>query len=405
MSVQFLAKQPIFNANHEVMGYELLYRDSEKNAFPAGMSDEEASARMFYETALFHGINSVTEKRKAFVNLCDKSVLRKIPNLVPRDNLIIEIVERSEVDASTVSAIAELHKLGYVFALDDYDFDSKWQRLAPFVNYVKFDIPEDVVDIPETVKQIKAHFPDVELIAERIETREQAEIALKNGVDYLQGYYFAKPQVMKFNNIEPSKVVALELVNCLTQASLDFDHVSTILKRDISLTARVIKLANVSLAFRNITISSINKAVIYLGEDTMRKFISVVAVTKLADSKPNELVLLGLRRALFIQNLPTLIGQHPSPTGFLVGIMSVLDAILDTTMEDVVHKLALQEKLANSLLKYEGQYGCCLKLVKFLEVGDWDGVIAQIKRHFPDQEFDIDFLYHEAGEEAERLLT
>ena len=405
MSIQFLAKQPIFDSSQDVMGYELLYRDSEKNAFPAGMTDEEASARMFYETALFHGINSVTEKRKAFVNLCDKSVLRKIPNLIPRDNLIIEIVERSCVDDSTVSAIAELHKLGYVFALDDYDFEKKWQRLSSYISYVKFDIPEDTVDIPDTVQRIKKDFPDVKLIAERIETQEQADFAIKHGVDYLQGYFFAKPQVMKFQNIDPSKVVALELVNCLTQDMLDFDRIATILKRDISLTARVIKLANISLQFRNITISSINKAVIYLGEDTMRKFISVVAVTKLADDKPNELVLLGLRRALFVQNLPKLIGRQPSPTGFLVGIMSVLDAILNTTMEDVVEKLALQDKLAQSLLNYEGQYGCCLKLVKYVEVGDWDGVINQIQKHFPGQEFDIDFLYHEAGEEAERLLS
>lgn len=405
MSVQFLAKQPIFNSNHDVMGYELLYRDSEKNAFPPGMTDEEASARMFYETALFHGINNVTEQRKAFVNLCDKSVLRKIPNLIPRDNVIIEIVERSVVDDNTVSAIADLHKMGYIFALDDYDFDGKWQRLAPFVSYVKFDIPEDLADIPKTVADIKSNFPDVKLVAERIETIDQADIAIKYGVDYLQGYYFAKPQVMKFNNIDPSKVVAMELVNCLTKVVLDFDHVAKVLSRDISLTARVIKLANVSLAMRNINISSINKAVVYLGEDTMRKFISVVAITKLADSKPSELMLLGLRRALFIQNLPKLIGRQPSATGFLVGILSVLDAILDTTMHDVVLKLQLQDKLAHSLLDHEGQYGCCLKMVKHVEVGDWDNVLDLIKKNFPDNEFDIDQLYVDAGIEAEALMT
>lgn len=405
MNIQFLAKQPIFDAEHEVVAYELLYRDSEKNMFPAGMTDEEASARLFYETALFHGINNVTEQRKAFVNLCDKSVLRKIPNLIPRDNLVIEIVERSVVDDQTVAAIGELHKMGYIFALDDYDFEGKWQRLSPYINYVKFDIPESLGEIPETVKVIKQRFPDVKLVAERVETLEQAEAAIKCGVDYLQGYYFAKPQVMQFKNIDPSKVVALELVNCLSKTLLDFNHVASVLGRDISLTARVIKLANVSLALRNINISSINKAVIYLGEDTMRKFISVVAVTKLADSKPSELVLLGLRRALFIQNLPTLIGQPPSPTGFLVGILSVLDAILDTTMEDVVAKLQLQDKLANSLLHYEGQYGCALQVVKHVERDEWDGVRAVVEKHFPDQDFNIDKVYLDASIEADSLFS
>lgn len=404
MSIQFLAKQPILDNKSDVIGYELLYRDSEKNAFPAGLSDEEASARMFYETALFHGINNVTEQRKAFVNLCDKSVLRKLPNLIPRDNLIIEIVERSTIDNETISAISDLHDLGYIFALDDYDFDPKWTELAPFISYVKFDIPEDNAEIAPTVNQIRQTFPSVKLVAERIETKLQADFAFECGVDYLQGYYFARPQVMQFRNIDPSKAVALELVSCLSKALLDFDNVARILSRDISLTARVIKLANVSLAFRNLNISSINKAVVYLGEDTMRKFISVVAVTKLASDKPDEIVLLGLRRALFIQNLPTLIGQKEAPTGFLVGLLSVLDSILDCTIEDVVEKLQLQEKMANSLLKYEGTYGCSLRLVKYVELADWDNVIALLAEKFPGKEFNIDGLYVDASKQSEALL-
>ncbi|GAB3002692.1 EAL domain-containing protein [Psychrosphaera aestuarii] len=399
-----MAKQPILDINSDVIGYELLYRDSEENAFPPGLTDEQASARMFYETALFHGINNVTEQRKAFVNLCDKSVLRQLPNLIPRENLIVEIVERSSVDDDTIVAIAELHELGYVFALDDYDFDTKWSQLEPYLSYVKFDIPEDNALIAPTVEKIKANFPNVKLVAERIETKLQADFAFACGVDYLQGYYFAKPQVMKFRNIDPSKVVAMELVSCLTKELLDFDHVSKILSRDISLTARVIKLANVSLAFRNLNISSINKAVVYLGEDMMRKFISVVAVSKLATDKPDEIVLLGLRRALFIQNLPALIGQKESPTGFLVGLLSVLDAILDCSIEEVINKLQLQEKMANSLLNYEGQYGCALQLVKYVEIADWKNVIALIAEKFPGQEFNIDGLYVEASKQSEALL-
>ena len=405
MSIQFLAKQPILDKASEVIGYELLYRDSEENAFPPGLTDEQASARMFYETALFHGINNVTEQRKAFVNLCDKSVLKQLPNLIPRENLIVEIVERSSIDDETIEAVADLHQQGYVFALDDYDFDEKWADLAPYVSYVKFDIPEDNALIAPTVARIRATFPNVKLVAERIETKIQADFAFECGVDYLQGYYFARPVIMKFNNIDPSKTVAMELVSCLTQGLLDFDKVSKILSRDISLTARVIKLANVSLAFRNLNISSINKAVVYLGEDTMRKFISVVAVTKLASDKPDEIVLLGLRRALFIQNLPTLIGQKPTPTGFLVGLLSVLDAILDCTIEDVIEKLQLQEKMANSLLHYEGQYGCALELVKHVEKAEWKEVTLLLKNKFPDQSFDIDGLYVDVYKEARDLLS
>lgn len=405
MSIQFLAKQPILDKASEVIGYELLYRDSEENAFPPGLTDEQASARMFYETALFHGINNVTEQRKAFVNLCDKSVLKQLPNLIPRENLIVEIVERSSIDDETIEAVADLHQQGYVFALDDYDFNEKWADLAPYVSYVKFDIPEDNALIAPTVARIRSTFPNVKLVAERIETKIQADFAFECGVDYLQGYYFARPVIMKFNNIDPSKTVAMELVSCLTQGLLDFDKVSKILSRDISLTARVIKLANVSLAFRNLNISSINKAVVYLGEDTMRKFISVVAVTKLASDKPDEIVLLGLRRALFIQNLPTLIGQKPTPTGFLVGLLSVLDAILDCTIEDVIEKLQLQEKMANSLLHYEGQYGCALELVKHVEKAEWKEVTLLLKNKFPDQSFDIDGLYVDVYKEARDLLS
>ncbi len=404
MSTQFLAKQPIFNKEHSVIGYELLYRDSEKNAFPVGLSDEEASSRMFYETALFHGISNVAEKKLAFINLCDKSVLRKLPKLVPKENLIVEIVERSVVDDDTIDAISELHKLGYIFALDDFDFQSKWQRLRPFLSYVKFDFPENTAELMPTVTKIREIFPDVKLVVERIETKLQAGLTIACGVDYLQGYYFSKPKIMKFKNIEPSKLVALELVNCLTKPLLDFDHVARVLGRDISLTARIIKLANVTLALRKLNISSINKAVVYLGEDTMRQFISIVAVSKLASDKPDELVLLGLRRALFIQQLPTLVGQPSSATGFLVGLLSVLDAILDCSINDVIDKLQLQEIMANCLLNYEGQYGCALQIVKYIENAQWDEVIALVNEKFPGNDFNVDALYVEASKEAEQLL-
>jgi c-di-GMP phosphodiesterase len=404
LTSHFVAKQPIFDRNQNIFGYELLYRDSENNAFPEGLSDEQASARIFYETALFHGITYITESKTAFVNLCDKSVLKKLPHLVPAKNLVVEIVERSKIDAETIESIKDLHQLGYVFALDDYDFEDHWQNIAPYMHFVKFDIPEVLTEIGPTVQKIRATFPNVKLVAERVETQKQLNLAKMHGVDFLQGYFFSKPQVIKFTDIQPSKAIAAELITCLNEPLLDFNKISSILSRDISLTSRVIKLANVSLAYRNLNISSISKAVIYLGEETMRQFISIVAVSQLADGKPQEVIVLGLTRAIFISELPQLFNKKSSDTGFLIGLLSVLDAILDMTLENVVEKLALQEIIAETLLNHTGQWGCALQLVIAIENAEWARIEEKLKEYSSGALVSIDDLYVESNHKAEQLL-
>ncbi len=406
MISHYVAKQPILNRDNEVFAYELLYRDSEHNAFPAGLTDEQASARIFFETALFHGITNVAEKKLAFVNLCDKSVLKKLPHLIPPTNLVVEIVERSGIDEETLQAIIELHKQGYVFALDDYDFADHWQQLEPYLSFVKFDVPEKVSEIGDAVQTIRKRFPKVQLVAERVENKQQANMARMHRVEYLQGYFFSKPQVTKFSDIDPSKSVALELISCLNQTLLNFNDVAAILARDLSLTARVIKLANVSLAYRGLNISSISKAVVYLGEETMRQFISVVAVSQLSSDKPAELVILGVTRAHFIKELPTLFKQPNSETGFLVGMLSVLDGVLDLPIEDVIKKLQLQPKIAQALLRNEGTWGEALALIKAVEQAQWDEIEERLKvlTCKAPQAVELDRLFIESTEKAQAFV-
>ncbi len=365
--IQYIARQAIFAPDKSVYAYELLYRNSTVNRFPAGVSDGQATGQLFYNALMLVGIERLTGGSRAFINLSCDALLSELPHLLTPGTAVIEVVERTGSLPQVCRKVAAMREQGYVFALDDYDGDAKWQALLQHVDFIKLELEEPLIKTAMRVRKMKRLYPNAKLIVERVESYEQFEHLKKAGADLFQGYFFARPEMMRFTNVQPAKAVVFELLACTLNKDIDFREVEQKVAKDLSLTARILKLANAKCANQSIVISSLNQAVVYLGEDSIRQFVRVLALSELGLDKPPELTRLGLVRAKLMELLLAPGGEDMAQQGYLVGLLSVLDAVLDISLETVVAEFSLDSQLCGALLSSAGMLGSALKLCKAME--------------------------------------
>ncbi|CCQ11081.1 Predicted signal transduction protein [Pseudoalteromonas luteoviolacea B = ATCC 29581] len=370
-TVQYIARQSILDETQNVFAYELLYRDSHNNAFPVGLSDAQATGRLFFNSLMFIGVERLAAGHRAFINLSDESLLDELPRLLKPENLVVEIVERSQNIVSLVQTVTKLRKQGYKFALDDYDGDEKWAPLLPLMHFIKLEVQDPIIKTSMMVKKLKRQFPDAKIIVERIEDMETFEYLKKAGCDLFQGYFFARPEMMNHGNIEPSKMIVFELLRSTAKANICFKEVQSMVAKDISLTARVLKLANARSGEERIEMKSISQAVVYLGEDAIRQFVRVLALSELGIDKPTELTKMGLARANFLEQFLFPGGPEMAEQGYLIGLMSILDSILEIELAAIVAEFSLDSTLSSALLSYQGMFGGALQLSLAVERNDW----------------------------------
>ncbi|ATD07846.1 MULTISPECIES: HDOD domain-containing protein [Pseudoalteromonas] len=370
-AVQYIARQAILRPDQEVFAYELLYRDSDNNAFPVGVSDGQATGRMFFNSLMFIGVDRLAAGQLAFINLSDESLLQELPSLLAPQKIVVEIVERSKNIPSLVNTVTKLTEKGYRFALDDYDGTSKWDPLLPLMEFVKIEVEQPIIKTNMTVKKLKRQYPDIKVIVERIETKEEFEIIKSSGADFFQGFFFAKPEMLNHGNVEPSKMVVFQLLQATARKSLCFKEIQTRVSKDLSLTARLLKLANAKAGEDRLEIKSISQAVVYLGEDAIRQFVKVLALSELGSDKPSELTRMGLTRAKFVETFLMPGGEEMAETGYLLGLMSILDVILDVDLSVIAAEFSLDDSLSSALLSYQGLLGGALRLAFEIERNDW----------------------------------
>ncbi|TMN45427.1 HDOD domain-containing protein [Pseudoalteromonas sp. S2755] len=370
-AVQYIARQAILRPDQEVFAYELLYRDSDNNAFPVGVSDGQATGRMFFNSLMFIGVDRLAAGQLAFINLSDESLLQELPSLLAPQKIVVEIVERSKNIPSLVNTVTKLTEKGYRFALDDYDGTSKWDPLLPLMEFVKIEVEQPIIKTNMTVKKLKRQYPDIKVIVERIETKEEFEIIKSSGADFFQGFFFAKPEMLNHGNVEPSKMVVFQLLQATAKKSLCFKEIQTRVSKDLSLTARLLKLANAKAGEDRLDIKSISQAVVYLGEDAIRQFVKVLALSELGSDKPSELTRMGLTRAKFVETFLMPGGEEMAETGYLLGLMSILDVILDVDLAVIAAEFSLDDSLSSALLSYQGLLGGALRLAFEIERNDW----------------------------------
>ena len=369
----YLARQPIFNRAKHIFGYELLFRDGLSNAFP-DIDGDTASSKVLSNSFFCMGIDQITGGKKSFINFTQELLLQKIPLLFPRENLVVEILENVLPTETLVLACREITAAGYLLALDDFIYDPALEPLIAMAGIIKVDIrltpdakARDILD------RLSAH--PVKFLAEKVETYQEYEKYLEMGFDYFQGYFFSKPQVLKAHDISPSKISLLQIMAEVNREEMQFSAVETLISRDVSVSFKLLRYINSPYYSRGEEISSIRQAVMRLGEAGIRRFIPIILMSAFADNKPHELIRASVIRARFCEllceNTKT---RLKSPELFTLGLFSLIDAIMDEQMDQLIEKLPFSSGIRNALVSRTGELADFLNLVRAYETGDWEAV-------------------------------
>ncbi len=367
----FVGRQPILNQNKKTYAYELLFRDSLKNSFP-GIDGNIGTSRLLANTFFSMGIKEITGNRPGFINFTKELILNKTPLLFPKESIIIEILEDVEPDKAVEDTIKEFRKKGYKVALDDFIFDKKYTNLIKLSNIIKFDLMATPLDTIEgLVKALKNKF-NITLLAEKVETYEEFLKAKEMGFSLFQGYFFSKPEVISKTDIPSNKMTLLTLISEIGKSSMSFDKLAQIIKNDISISYKLMKFINSPYFRRANEISTIKDAVSFLGENTIKQFVRVLAAAGLSDNKPDELMRLSIVRARMCERLGKYINTNfSSEELFTMGLFSTIDAMLDKDMQNILNEISFSRKVCSGLLGNDKTFNHLLSLCTCFEKGEW----------------------------------
>lgn len=365
---RFIARQPIFDHNQHVIGYELLYRSGWNNSFSPGSM--QVASRSLADTAILHGVDLLTSSTRAFINCTREDLLEGVICVFPPSRTVVEILETVAPEPEILEACRQLKKLGYQVAVDDFAGDSHLMPLIEVADIVKVGWLAAPRDLRES---LPGRLPKHRLLAEKIETPEEFEEAKQAGYHWFQGYFFARPRVMAVRDIPAFQVNYVRALRAANQAALDFAEIEKSVKQEPSLLYRLLRYLNSPLFGFRQPIVSISHALALLGEKKLRRWISVVCFAVLAGDKPQELVRTSLIRARFCELLAARVGmKRRAPELFLLGLLSLLDALLDRPMGDVLREIPVHRDLADALRGSKTTFRSILDAVRSYECGDWE---------------------------------
>ncbi|HSW38963.1 MAG TPA: HDOD domain-containing protein [Acidobacteriota bacterium] len=377
----FVARQPILDRHKNIYGYELLFRSSLENIFRCELPDQ-ASSNVLVSSLFLFGLTSIAGERRAFINFTRNLLTSGYATFLPPEQSVIEILENVIPDENIIETCRELKKKGYSLALDDYPLDGRMDALIPFADIVKIDWGATP---PELCRKLadKLVPTGVKLLAEKVETHEQYRQALDMGYCYFQGFFFCEPEVVSGNDIPVLQSNCMMLLREANGDEPDLIKLERVLMREPSLCYKLLRYLNSAIFYFAGDITSVRHALSLLGLESIRKWISLVTLAGMGENKPEALVLMSVVRGRFCESIAKANGQQRNSTElFLVGIFSLIDAILDRPMNKLLSALPISEEVKATLLGKESPYGSTFALVRAYERSDWDDVtrIADILR-------------------------
>lgn len=372
----FVARQPILDQRGHLFAYELLFRESMDNFFKFQDGDL-ATSSVTSSSFFLMDINQITMGKPAFINFTSNLLKQGMATLLPRDSVVIEILENVDPDLEIIAACKELKELGYKLALDDFVFRKEYRPLIELADIIKVDF--QCTDIVERLALIQSlNKPKVRFLAEKVETFEEFEEAKSIGYSLFQGYYFSRPCVVQGKDIPASKINYLKLLQEISRPDIEIEALEHIIKRDISLTYKLLKFINSSAFGFKSKISSIRQVLTLLGQREFKKWVSVVVLGSISEGKPDALAVQSYVRATFAELLAPKAGLGAQASSiFLMGLFSLIDACLDRPLPDILKELPIEDSIKNALLGYPNIYRDLLELITDYEQGNW----KQVSRH------------------------
>ena len=395
---RYVARQPVLTREEKVFGYELLYRDGVENCFHG--LDLEAAARSTVDSSMLMGFDVLCAGRRAFINCTRDLLLKDYISLLPSGQTVVEVLEDIKPDELIVAACQRLKAAGYLIALDDFVADDPRESLTELADIIKVDMK--LTTVADRAAMIKRYGPwRSRMLAEKVETREEFVQARDMGFVYFQGFFFQRPEVLSTRGIPENRFNYIRMLQAVAKPELDEREIENVIKSEASLCYRLLRYLNSAVFGFSNEIHSVRHALSMLGERETRRWIRLVATLGAAQGKSSELVTSALVRARFCEELSPRL-RHGDSDLFLMGLLSLMDAILELPMAEILDKVPVDHETKAVLLGGASRLRPLYQLMLARESGEWQSA-AELSRLLHLSESEVAEAYWQAMHWAKQV--
>ena len=370
----FIARQPIYDSRLEVIGYELLFRASD-TYFAEFTSGHEASARVIVNSFINIGIERLVGSSLAFINVPEQLVLNDALLPMFHEQTVLEVLEDIPPSPEVIAGLRRLKSRGFKIALDDFVYRPAYRPFLELADFVKIDIENMRPDaIAEQLAQLRS-YPAM-LVAEKVETEDMYVLCKAQGFRYFQGYFFCRPRTLTERTLPPNEAVVLALLQQLNDPALDASDLEKSLAVDVTLSYKLLRYVNSAAFSLRREIESLKDAIVLVGLNTIRNWATLILLGSINTGRPRELIKVAMIRARMCELLAEKQNPAIKPQMFIVGLLSVLDAIMEIPMANLLDHLALSAPIKFALLQQEGEHGALLQQTILYEQARWETLLG-----------------------------
>jgi c-di-GMP-related signal transduction protein len=369
--VPSVARQPILGANEKVLGYELLFRHGPEDVNLI-TSDVESITCAIIDTLNVIGLGVLCDGHRAFIDCTHQMLLMEYFALLPA-NVAVEIQNSVPAEEGVIAVCQRLKEGGYMIALDDFVPNDSREALVAYADFIKVDMKKvSAADSAALVARYGGK--NRHMLAQRVETREDFVAAKRGGYTEFQGYFFRNNEHLRARQIPASQATYLRLLKAISKPEVDFVEVEDLVKRDPALCYRLLRYLNSPLLGVAAPVQSILHGLNLLGERELIRWMRMATAMLIGQEKSSDLVLSSLVRARFCELIAPKV-EHGKSDLYLMGLLSLMDAILEAPMRDVIHDLPLDPDTKAQLLYNKPGGATPLSRIYDLmlarETGDW----------------------------------
>ncbi|WP_198245020.1 EAL and HDOD domain-containing protein [methane-oxidizing endosymbiont of Gigantopelta aegis] len=391
-----IGRQQILDHNLDIFAYEILFRG--RNFDISNPDDAHlATNQVISDTLLEIGLNNLVGSAKAFVNFTEQNLLDKTPLHLPKDRVVIEVLEGINITPELVSTLKEFSNKGYTLALDDFILTPEWLPLLEFADIIKLDIMQ--MPMKKTLALIEQLKPyQLTLLAEKVETHEEFQILQQAGCSLFQGFFFKKPETIQGKRKEVNQTGVMNLLAKVNQPDVSFNEISHIINHCPSLAYKLLHYINSSFFAVPRRVESISHAVSLLGLNQLKQWINILTLSSMTE-KPLVVIQSLMVRAKICELLAPHFSEK-AETLFMIGMFSGLDSLMDAPLDEIIAQLPLEKNISDAILHHSGTAGQVLALV--LDYEKWENSLTEVQSSLPPN---MSQLYLQSIEWTNQLLS
>jgi EAL and modified HD-GYP domain-containing signal transduction protein len=365
-AMRFVARQPILDLRGKVHGYELLFRSGPEAVF---RGDGNVATRTMLDNTVIFGLEKFTAGLPAFVNCTEESLTEDLVQVLPASMTVLEILETVEPTPRLIHAMVKLKSAGFRIALDDFTWRPQLAPLVELADYIKVDFMLMNAAARSNLRRQLDRAP-VTMVAEKVETQEEHRQACAEGFTLFQGYYFCRPTLLESRKIPANQVSYMVILKLLQDDVIDWRRLSLQVKRDASLTYRLLRMVNSPAYAVRQEVSSIEAALVMVGETVFRRIATLAIASELNANQPPEILRMAFVRARFCE-LAAALCALDAKEQYLLGLFSLLPAMLRVSMSELAPAMPLREKIREALLGAVICESSLLRWAECCERADW----------------------------------